>query len=295
MFRLSLVLMVPLAAGAQSLTPPTLGHIFDADARALRQISGVPGAASLDRVLPTDALADAVADPGSGFAVANTKDGGVLLIRLRDGAATPLAGKIGRMTLADFSRAGARVAISDGTQIEVWSLSDSPERLAEYSVEEGISALAIASEGALAAATKAGNLVKLDANGSQVLRAGLDAAALTLGNRGRDLLVTDRQGWSLVVIGNWLENPASITAASFDATPGAALTASVDGEWAALSLDEDVARVNLRTGQVQRIACNCRTSRFTPLSGNLVLAAGAFLIDFDADEPRVMRLAEEAK
>src|SRR4029077_21125410 len=86
MIRQLLFVTTSVIAAAQPPGPqmsvPVLGYVFDGNAKAIRMISGVPGAASLDDIVPANASLD------SGFvhsrarvAIANTKQGWVALIQ----------------------------------------------------------------------------------------------------------------------------------------------------------------------------------------------------------------------
>src|SRR6266852_3724584 len=105
------------------MSMPSLGYVFDDNSKAIRQITGVPGAASLDSAVPAGtALDSAFVYSRAHLAIANSKDGGVALVRWADTPqVTAISSALIRVTLAGFSRSGDSAAISDGTTLEVWS------------------------------------------------------------------------------------------------------------------------------------------------------------------------------
>ena len=64
-----------------SISLPSLGYVFDDNTKAIRLISGVPGAASLDSSVAGGALDSAFVHSRARLAIANAKDGGVMLVR----------------------------------------------------------------------------------------------------------------------------------------------------------------------------------------------------------------------
>src|SRR4051794_14999915 len=89
---LALTLSCPLRAAELSpvsISAPVLGYVFDDTAKAIRKISGIPGAANLDA--PVDlgsALQTAFVNSAGRLAIGVTKEGGVVAIRWSDAAAT---------------------------------------------------------------------------------------------------------------------------------------------------------------------------------------------------------------
>lgn len=295
MFRHLILLGLPALALAQGTGPrmsiPALGYVFDENAKAIRLIAGVPGAASFDLPVPTDVTLDSalVYSRGRG-AVANTKEGRIALV---DWSANPrvtlIESALGSVTLASFSRRGDRVAISDGAVIEVWSdLRGTPVKTAGFSGGENYLSLALSEAGTVAAATRGGSLLLLGAE-TRTLASGSPVGGLAF--HSGDLLATDAAARTLLRFRDSGGALASSVVAFLEQAPGAVATSS-DGRWAALASLDDILIVNLADGSVRPARCSCRVTRFDALEGNLVFHAidartGAGLL-FDADgfEPR---------
>ena len=65
-----------------SISLPSLGYVYDDNSKAIRQISGVPGAASLDTTVSAGtSLNSAFVHSRAQLAIANAKDGGVALVQ----------------------------------------------------------------------------------------------------------------------------------------------------------------------------------------------------------------------
>jgi hypothetical protein len=301
MIRQLLFVTTSVIAAAQppgpEMSAPLLGYVFDGNAKAIRLISGVPGAASLDDIVSTNASLD------SGFvhsrarvAIANTKEGSVVLIQW---SGTPqvvaLTTSLGRVTQAGFSLAGDNVAITDGATVEVWSgFGANPTKTAAFTPDGGVTAVAMNQNGLVAAATGAGSIVLLGDVNQQVAAGGAWTSLAFLPN-GTDLLATDASAQSLVLIRNAQTDAASSVVLSLDQEADALAIAS-DGSLAALASPGAVTLVSLLTGQTTSVSCNCRTANFDRLEGNLVLhmadaqSGSDLLLDADAAQARVMTL-----
>lgn len=279
------------------MSVPLLGYVFDGNAKAIRLISGVPGAASLDDIVPTNVSLD------SGFvhsrarvAIANTKEGSVVLIQW---SGTPqvvtLTTSLGRVTQVGFSSAGDSAAITDGVAVEVWSgLGANPARTAAFTPDGGVAAVAINQDGLVAAATGAGAIVLLGAETQQVAAAGQWTGLAFLPN-GTDLLAIDAAAQNLMLIRNAQTDAAASVVLSLGQESDA-LAVSADGATAALASPGALTLVSLASGQTTSISCNCRTENFDRLEGNLVLhltdtqSGSELLLDADASQARVMSL-----
>src|SRR5258706_10555606 len=121
-FFATAVIAAGQAAGPR-MSVPALGYIFDDNAKVIRLVSGVAGAASLDvAVAAGTSLDTAFVHSRARVAIANTKEGTAAIVQWKDDArVVPLATDLGRITLAAFNRKGDTAAISDGSAIEVWS------------------------------------------------------------------------------------------------------------------------------------------------------------------------------
>ena len=282
-----------------SIGLPSLGYVFDDNSKAIRLISGVPGAASLDSSVASGAALDSgFVQSRARIAIANAKDGGVTLVQWTGAVqTTALASSLSRVTLAAFSRSGDNAAISDGTTLEVWSgLTSSPVLGGTYNPDGGVTAAAVNDNG-LAAAGSGGGVVMLLGDNSRVLASGGSWIALAFLPDGNDLLAADAAAQSLTLIQD-VQNAASASVVlSVNQKPGALLV-SGDGSQAALGLADNVTVVNLASGAASSIACGCQASRFDLLEGNLVArlvdaqTGSEFLLDGDSAQPRIGSLVE---
>jgi hypothetical protein len=282
-----------------SISQPSLGYVFDNNAKAIRQISGVPGAASLDTAVSAGTSLDsAFVQSRARLAIANAKDGGVELLQW---AGAPqviaLSSALSRVTLAAFSRSGDWAAISDGTTLELWSgLSGTPAPGATFNPDGGITAAAVNDNGTVAAANGSGVVALMGDNG-HVLASGGNWIALAFLPNGNDLLAVDAAAQSLTLIQDVQNAAAASVVLSVSQTP-VALAVSRDGSQAVLGLADNVTVVNLSSGAATAIACGCQAVRFDLLEGNLVAriidaqTGGQLLLDADSAQPRIASLPE---
>src|SRR5439155_15842412 len=174
---------LPVLAAAQTpgprMSPPSLGYLFDENAKAIRRISGIPGAAGLDQpVSPGGSLDSALVLSRAHLAIVNTKEGRLALVDWNvEPRQIELDSALTRATLLAASRSADRIAISDGASIEVWSsLRATPSRTASFSHPDGILSLAVGADDALVAVTRAGTLL-LAGNEPRTISTGIGALA----------------------------------------------------------------------------------------------------------------------
>jgi hypothetical protein len=303
MIRLLVFAATTMLALAQppgpSISLPSLGYVYDDNSKAIRQISGVPGAASLDTaVLAGTSLNSAFVHSRAQLAIANAKDGGVALVQW---ASTPqvtaISSALSQVTLAAFSRSGDGAAISDGTTVEVWSGLTSTAALGgTFNPDGGVTALAITDSGTVAAANGSGSVVLLGDN-ARVLATGGAWTALAFLPNGNDLLAADGAGQTLTLIQDVQNTAAASVVLTVGEKPGA-LAVSGDGSQAALGLADNVTIVNLASGAANSIACGCQAARFDLLVGNLVAriidaqTGSELLLDADSAQPRIASLPD---
>ena len=281
------------------ISMPSLGYVFDDNSKAIRQISGVPGAASLDSAVSAGTSLDsAFVHSRARLAIANAKDGGVMLVRWSDTPqVTAISSALSRVTLAAFSRSGDSAAISDGTTLEVWSgLTGNPTQGATFNPDGGVTAVAINDNGLVAAGNGSGAVILLGDN-TRVLAGGGSWTGVAFLPNGNDLLAMDSAAQSLTLIQDVQNTAASSVVLSVDQKPGA-LIVSADGSQAALGLADSVTVVNLAGGSATSVPCSCQTARFDLLEGNLVAriidgqTGSQLLLDADSAQPRIGSLPE---
>ncbi len=283
-----------------SISLPSLGYVYDDNSKAIRQVSGVPGAASLDTAVPAGtSLNSAFVHSRAQLAIANAKDGGVALVQWTGTPqVTAISSALSQVTLAAFSRSGDGAAISDGTTVEVWSgLTSTPALGGTFSPDGGVTALAITDGGTVAAANGSGSVVLLGDN-ARVLATGGAWTALAFLPNGNDLLAADGAGQTLTLIQD-VQNTAAAASVVLTVTekPGA-LAVSGDGSQAALGLADNVTIVNLASGAANSIPCGCQAARIDLLVGNLVAriidaqTGSELLLDADSAQPRIASLPD---
>jgi len=288
---------------ALQMTVPMLGYVFDGNSKAIRLISGVPGAASLDSLITTNStsLDSAFVHSRSRIAIANTKastkDASLVLIQW---SATPqvtnLTTSLAHVTQVAFTLAGDQAALSDGNAVEVWSgLGANPVKVAAFTPDNGVTALAINQDGLVIAATGTGAIVVLSEKPEQIAAGGKWTSLAFLPN-GTDVLATDATAQSLTLIKNILIDDAASVILSLQQEPDA-LAVAADGTLAALASPGAVTIIRLADGHTTSISCSCQTTRFDRLQGNLVLhltdsqSGSEFLLDADSAQARVMALS----
>ncbi|HYP04929.1 MAG TPA: hypothetical protein VER03_01735, partial [Bryobacteraceae bacterium] len=78
---------------AARLSSPLLGYVFDANAKAVRPITGIPGAASLEAPVPSASkLQIGFVSPNRQWLLAVLLEGGAGLLNLRTGETVALDG-----------------------------------------------------------------------------------------------------------------------------------------------------------------------------------------------------------
>jgi hypothetical protein len=307
MIRLLVFAATTMLALAQPPSPsislPSLGYVYDDNSKAIRQISGVPGAASLDTTVPSGtSLNSAFVHSRAQLAIANAKDGGVALVQWTGTPqVTAISSALSHVTLAAFSRSGDGAAISDGTTVEVWSgltntLTNTPALGATFTPDGGVTAVAINDSGTVVAANGSGSVVLLGDN-ARVLATGGAWTALVFLPNGNDLLAADGAGQTLTLIQDVQNTAAASVVLTVSEKPGA-LAVSGDGSLAALGLADNVTIVNLASGAANSIACGCQAARFDLLVGNLVAriidaqTGSELLLDGDSAQPRIGSLPD---
>lgn len=303
MIRKLAILAVPVAAFGQTLAPPltarisapSLGYVFDDSAKAIRQISGVPGAAELSTSVPLSEAVDSVfVHSRARMGIANTKEGRIALVEWAGTSrVTPLESALARVAQASISRSGRWIALTDGVAVELWSRSSADlQKTAMFTPEQGAHALAVNDEGTVAVG---GSLVSIHKNGSRVLTGPGEWTAIAFTPNGTDLLAADSSALALIRIRD-AETAPAISIAGNLTHRTAAIVVSADETLAALASAESISVLNLASGAVSSVACRCAKARSSSLEGNLVLhftdgeTGAQLLADADSAEIRITTL-----
>ncbi len=282
---------------APSLSMPVLGYVFDANAKAIRLVSGVPGAASLDDPVPSSVSLDsAFVHSRARVAIANVKDGGLALLQWSGTPQTvSLTTSLGRVTAAAFSPSGDSAALTDGALVEVWSgLASVPAKTSAFAPDGGVAALTMNEDGVVAASTAAA-VITYAAGQSQAIAAGGEWSSLAFLPNGSDLLAVDSASGRLVLIRNATTNPAASTVLTLDQETDA-LAVAADGSVAALAGPNLITLASLSGGAMRSVSCACQADHFEQLQGNLVLhlsdpkSGSALVLDADAPSARILTL-----
>ena len=119
--RTILLTMTAAAAALASEPPaklisPVLGYVFDSTAKAVRPITGIPGAASLEATVPNASkLANGFVSQNREWLLAVLLDGGAELVNLHSGATATLEGAPQDVAFGAWN--------ADGTALTLWSRS----------------------------------------------------------------------------------------------------------------------------------------------------------------------------
>src|SRR5688572_4049066 len=113
-----------LPARPQSVTwsAPVLDHFYDAASNSIKTVSGVPGAASIDGVVPSSVkLHRAYIAPGKRLAILQAVDGSAVLLDWSNGSTVrELAGAPANIDNVAFSRSGSIAAVLSSGKVQIW-------------------------------------------------------------------------------------------------------------------------------------------------------------------------------
>ncbi|MEP6963244.1 MAG: WD40 repeat domain-containing protein [Acidobacteriota bacterium] len=300
---LAVLVAVPLLAAdppdtshTLSMTAPTLGFLFDDGTKAIRPITGVPGAAGLGAPLSFDSSFQRAWVSSAGkLAIGITKDGQVAVATWTSTPRlTTLATSLGTLREVAFNGSGTQAVLSDGAAAEVWSsLKNAPVSSGRLHPDAGIAAVAINNAGIVAVATPSGLVLRFALAGgeyeAQAIATGGSWTALAFAPGSEDILAAD---------GNELVRLTSAGGRSVLAGLGSApkaLVVSLDGTQVAAALGRDLLLVR-EGGTLKSLSCDCEARSLEALQGNLVarvvsLDGSIRLLDADAGQPRVSTLS----
>lgn len=171
---------------AVELTTPTLGYIFDEQARTLRAIEGVPGSAAIGNPLHLGAGLDFIAvAPNRSYAFGYENGGDALVVVRLDGNVGARRNSILPRARAWFSASGEVAAFDLGERAEVWGgLPDAPRRIGEFSTGgHAADKLLVSDDGGMVAMLADGELYRLNPESAVRLGQGIRDAAFLRGTR----------------------------------------------------------------------------------------------------------------
>lgn len=255
MTRFLWMLALPLSAAAQvapvDVVAPTVGYVYDAAARAVRPIEGVPGAALLSAPVHLDAAPESTAlAPDGRYGLALLAGRETLAVLRLDGATGVLTDSPLLAWPAFFSPSGRAVALLAPDRIETWTgLPEQPVRGLSLERPAEVDSLVVSDDGSLVLALGKGRAWRVTADGTAEL-AGQWAGAAFLKQR-QDLLAL-RDGALLLLPKGEPGNGERGIAVDLDGASG--LVTSGDDRWAALGREGEVVLVDLETGAHSRFA-----------------------------------------
>jgi hypothetical protein len=285
---LSGLLLAGTLHGADSglrMSSPVLGYIFDDSAKAIRGISGVPGAASLGATVSLPAsLASAYVHSSGENAVVVTKEGTLAYAEWSgDARLVPLETTVGALALAAFNGSG-KFAVSDGSTIEVWSNAGSPALVSRYHADSAVTALAMDGQGDVIAASGS-SLIRFSDRGSETIATGAEWSAVAIPD-GTSIIAADETHRELVRIG--ADGGRSVIASLPERV--SAIAGSTNGESFIAALPNGLLAIS--AAAVTPVACGCAPKGLDPLRGTLTayVRGTQLLLDVSGSEPQLTRL-----
>lgn len=297
--RLALILALVSAALAQegSVAGPSLGLLYDASARSLHRVNGVPAAALLSDALPGgDGLAWLAAAPGGDYALGVSEQTGSLELVTATGRASLEALPAG-VAAVRFSPTGrAALLLLEGRAVAAKLSGASLEAGWEFATESG-TALTVSDDGQAALALSEGRLALHHADGTVEHPALEQARAAAFVEGSHDMVaLTEEAGvafvqrggeWARVALPDGLARPVAVAA-----TADYLLAVSEDGLLARVSGDGTA---------VETIACACTATTLVRMGRahlyrlNEAGDGPVWLLDASEAQPRILFLPPVVK
>jgi hypothetical protein len=262
--KFSILLLFGVVAAAQQarFSAPVLGYVYDPGARALRVISGVPGAATLEEALVSD-LDETWVAPARHYAISND----LRIIAWSQGVSeTRLPSPQSIAKQVTFSPSGSFSAIAFGTELEVWAGLPENPRLAAKTATDPDAVIAVADDGT----------VRSGSYKSIVFLAG-----------SQDVVTSDSSG-------TWLARSGGSTQLLTEASGPLAVSPDNRRVFVGDTLSKSILQVDLASGDVQSIPCECDTELLERVSGGPFYRSNKFfkekllLLSVDGAEPRIL-------
>lgn len=315
-----------LAAQTSSVTGPVTGLVFDAHARAIRPMLGIPGASYLGDPL-ADAIDLASVSPDGRLAVAATDAGLFLLRGLETGSPVWVRlAAAGNPELIAWNRTSTAVATYSGGYLRLWTrlketlevsralrsgrraslrerrvglrLPPMAKDLGDVSVLGGrVTALAVDGSAAVLIGIEdavSGGVYRLASEGDAVLLArAASPSSIVLANSGRDLFVTDRDRQEVLEVRNFRDGADVIMFANeslgVSDPVAAALSRDARTLLVASGSGRCLARYDLQSrALIDQMELDFEPSRLEPLGDGSV-----FLLNSRGGRNGVLRVLEE--
>lgn len=275
------------------LRGPLLGFVYDADQMQLRRVTGLPGAAGWDDVVPLDASWRVLAlAPRRTYALAGT-DGGISLLTWdRAGTrAIPLPDAI-TPTATVFSPRGAAALLYDRSEqaLQVWTgFPDQPTLARRLSAGSPLAALAVSDDGSAVLAIDGDSLRVWteEPESGRILVSGAEYRMVQFRPGSHDAAYADAHAVTLV---HDVRSAAGTVALADSLTDPVALAFSADGRKLLVADREPdrVVVVDLAQGSSIDLSCERTPDGLWPLEGNARFALttqakkGLLLLDADS-------------
>jgi hypothetical protein len=305
-------------ASLMSLSGPILGLVFDESKSGLRPIFGIPGASRLGNVwvLGRD-IQRAWISPLQDYALAESKsDGSIVMVSFGKGSIviSPIKGVASGVGNISLSTKGGVAAIyhprAGGLQF-ITGLPETPLASGLISfpaLPQSASAMAVSDDGdAVLLATneqKSGSLVLLTRDSqTRVLTLLGKASAISFLSGTHNALVADEQNSAVLLIQD--VTGAAIASTVAGASEGIARPVAVEASedsrlaYIANAQSRTVSTLDLHSGRLLSLACNCTPTGLHRLRGNSVFRlnelsdANLQVLDAGVSEPRVVFVPAE--
>jgi len=299
-FRLTCLFagMAALACGQPgSVAGPSTGYVFAPDAKTVRQVRGIPGAALLGD--PVDfgmPIARAEISARGDFAAAIAADGTLHLFRLGNGTAKEVTADHA-MAAADrivFSPSGTALVLYGGGQLQVLSglpdgiAAGSAQSVAAASPRTSVGALAVSDDGAYVLMRRGSSVLVISQPGSErVLTESGSLASVAFAPDSHDAAVVS--GGTLSVFQD-VAGPS--TRQDFPNASTGAVAFSANGSKIVMAGPRALTVLSRATGEATRATCECQISGLNQMGALFRLndpgAQPMWLLDLATDDPRLV-------
>jgi hypothetical protein len=278
--RLAILLAAAAAAFAQTaevLSTPRLGFTVTGDGTEIRALLGVPGAGRVsDPLVLPEGVTRVYLAPGHDYALGYGEESGRWnILSLRDDSLFslhPVDGLSGEAGAVVFAPGAEAVAVTDATNstVHVLTVSNHSAQAAWSAAIEAASRLALNRSGdlLLAAGASGVTLYRRGSDGVQVA-ATQDVAGIAFQYAADTAVIADAAQRVLLVLEDLSAEPVSHTLVSAGIGAPEAVAWSRDGRlvWCADGDANSIARVNVASGAVDRIATDVAVTQFDVLPG----------------------------
>jgi hypothetical protein len=280
------------------MSGPLLGHVFDRNARAIRAVSGVPGAAGVEAAVALDqSFSVAFVHPTLPVAIGTGKSGGVYTAAWSEAdqrIQVRVATKYGAPSEVVFAAAIDCALLISEAGVELWGgLANTPTLV--YAVPADLMAgspriAALSDDGAVAAvALESGDIIELSADSVRRIGQGVSATYI---RQTTELLVIDKDG----AVTRIRDDARSVIVGQ---APSGSYLAGVSGSGRVLAWNPAsgiFTLTDIDTGATSNVECDCRPVRVRALRSDGIWFVededgAAFLADTTAGTTRLTPLA----